>query len=61
MSDPRPLGSGKVNVHPVIHAQLQPEQIRNTIKLYASRYLNGAKLDGDVVNRWTRHGSTRYL
>jgi REP element-mobilizing transposase RayT len=49
------------HVHCVIHAILQPEQIMNTIKSYASRHLNKANLDGDRVNRWTRHGSTRYL
>ena len=49
------------HVHCVIHAILQPEQIMNTIKSYASRHLNEAKLDGDRVNRWARHGSTRYL
>lgn len=49
------------HVHVVIHAILQPEQIMNTIKSYASRHLNEAKLDGDRVSRWTRHGSTRYL
>lgn len=49
------------HVHIVIHAMLPPEQIMNTIKSYASRHLNEAKLDGDRVNRWTRHGSTRYL
>jgi REP element-mobilizing transposase RayT len=49
------------HVHCVIHAILQPEKIMNTIKSYASRHLNKANLDGDRVNRWTRHGSTRYL
>ena len=49
------------HVHCVIHAILQPEQIMNAIKSYASRHLNKANLDGDRVNRWTRHGSTRYL
>ncbi|HIF8756126.1 TPA: hypothetical protein ACX5IW_000171 [Legionella pneumophila] len=33
----------------------------NTVKAYASRDLNKARLDGDRKNRWTRHGSTRYL
>ena len=33
----------------------------NTIKSYASRHLNKAKLDGERVNRWARHRSTRYL
>jgi len=49
------------HVHIVIHAMFAPEQIMNTIKSYASRHLNEAKLDGMRVNRWTRHGSTRYL
>ncbi|HAU1322426.1 TPA: hypothetical protein F8R96_16090 [Legionella pneumophila] len=49
------------HVHLVIHAQLSPEQVMNTVKAYASRDLNKARLDGDRKNRWTRHGSTRYL
>ncbi|MCX7116007.1 MAG: transposase [Gammaproteobacteria bacterium] len=49
------------HVHLVIHAISQPEHMMNTIKSYASRYLNEAKLDEDRVNRWTRHGSTQYL
>ena len=49
------------HVHCIIHAILQPEQIMNAIKSYASRHLNKSNLDGDRVNRWARHGSTRYL
>jgi len=49
------------HVHLVIHAITQPEQIMNTIKSYASRHLNKAKLDECRVRRWTHHGSTRYL
>ncbi|HAU1604608.1 TPA: hypothetical protein JBJ19_07110 [Legionella pneumophila] len=49
------------HVHLVIHAQRSPEQVMNTVKAYASRDLNKARLDGDRKNRWTRHGSTRYL
>ena len=49
------------HVHCVIHAILRPEQIMNAIKSYASRHLNKANLDGNRVNRWARHGSTRYL
>ena len=49
------------HVHCVIHALLPPEQIMNTIKSYASRYLNKANLDDGRVNRWARHGSTQYL
>ncbi|MFO8819163.1 transposase [Legionella pneumophila serogroup 1] len=49
------------HVHLVIYAQISPEHIMNTVKAYASRYLNYTRLDGDRKNRWTRHGSTRYL
>jgi REP element-mobilizing transposase RayT len=49
------------HVHLVIHALTQPEQIMNTIKSYASRHLNKAKLDKHRISRWTHHGSTRYL
>lgn len=49
------------HVHLIVHAMLSPENIMNTIKAYASRRLNEAKLDGQRINRWTRHGSTRYL
>ncbi len=48
------------HVHILVHALNSPNQIMNTIKAYASRHLNLSKLD-DRVNRWTRHGSTRYL
>ncbi len=49
------------HVHLVIHALTQPEQIMSTIKAYASRHLNKAKLDKCRASRWTHHGSTRYL
>ena len=49
------------HVHCVIHGLLPPEPIMNTIKSYASRYLNRSNLDGNRVNRWARHGSTQYL
>lgn len=49
------------HVHCIIHSILNPEKIMSTLKSYASRNLNKAKLDGDRVNRWARHGSTRYL
>lgn len=49
------------HVHCVIHATIHPEQIMNTIKSYASRHLNKANFDSGRVNRWSRHGSTRYL
>ena len=43
------------HVHIVVHAMPSPEQIMGTIKSYASRHLNEAKLDGNRKNRWTRH------
>ncbi|HVE43914.1 MAG TPA: transposase [Gammaproteobacteria bacterium] len=49
------------HVHLIVHAMLSPEIMMNTIKSYSSRQLNASKLDGRRVNRWTRHGSTRYL
>ena len=49
------------HVHLIVHAMLSPENIMNTIKAYSSRRLNESKLDGKRINRWTRHGSTRYL
>jgi REP element-mobilizing transposase RayT len=49
------------HVHVVIHALVSPESIINTIKAYASRCLNESSLEGNRINRWTRHGSTRYL
>lgn len=49
------------HIHTVISAAIAPEKILNSIKAYASRRLNESKLDGNRINRWTRHGSTRYL
>ena len=49
------------HVHLVIHGILPPEQIMNAVKSYASRQLNKENLDNNRRNRWTRHGSTRYL
>ena len=49
------------HVHLVVHATTNPEKIMNTIKAYASRFLNIAKFDTKRTNRWTHHGSTQYL
>jgi hypothetical protein len=35
--------------------------VTSTIKAYASRRLNEANLDNKRLQRWTKHGSTRYL
>ena len=39
--------------------RLDYEQI--AITSASSRQLNAANLDDGRINRWTRHGSTRYL
>ena len=49
------------HVHFVIQSDKKPELIMNTIKAYASRYLNAANIDDTRTKRWTRHGSTRNL
>jgi REP element-mobilizing transposase RayT len=49
------------HVHLVIHAITTPEHILSSVKSYASRHLNQTKFDRCRVNRWTHHGSTRYL
>jgi len=49
------------HVHVVVDAEAVPEQVMNSLKSYASRFLNRAGIDGDNRRRWARHGSTRYL
>ena len=49
------------HVHAVIDAEAVPEQVMNSLKSYASRFLNQAGIDGADRRRWARHGSTRYL
>jgi REP element-mobilizing transposase RayT len=49
------------HVHVVVHATVEAGKIMNALKAYASRALNDANLDKDRRQRWTRHGSTRYL
>jgi REP element-mobilizing transposase RayT len=49
------------HVHFVIQSNANPNLIMNTIKAYASRYLNTAKIDDQRIKRWARHGSTRNL
>ncbi len=49
------------HIHIIVHAIEIPEHITNSIKAYSSRYLNDSRLDGNRKNRWSRHGSTRYL
>lgn len=49
------------HVHIVVSATATPERILIDFKAYASRALNEAGHESLVRNRWTRHGSTRYL
>jgi REP element-mobilizing transposase RayT len=49
------------HVHIVVEGDARPERIMNDIKSYASRCLNGLRLDEPERTRWTRHGSTRWL
>jgi REP element-mobilizing transposase RayT len=49
------------HAHLVIHANAPAEKILCQIKAYASRRLKDAEVDGHRLNRWTRHGSTKYL
>ena len=49
------------HVHIVLHALINPEPIMNTFKSYLSRRLNMSGLDAHRINRWTRHGSTKYI
>lgn len=49
------------HVHAVVQAAIEPEEVMNDWKVYASRNLNRAGVDASMRKRWTRHGSTRYL
>ena len=49
------------HVHLVVAAEAPPEKILNDAKAYASRALNRRVRPNDGQQRWTRHGSTRYL
>jgi REP element-mobilizing transposase RayT len=49
------------HVHVVVSAESPPEKVMNDFKAYASRALNQAGIDPPGRERWSRHGSTRYL
>jgi REP element-mobilizing transposase RayT len=49
------------HVHTVVAADTPPERIMGDFKTYASRRLNGMRLDEPNRKRWARHGSTRWL
>ena len=49
------------HIHVVVTAKdKSPEQVMNTLKSWCSRRLNESS-DSGPKQRWTRHGSTRYL
>jgi REP element-mobilizing transposase RayT len=47
------------HVHVVVEAEKPSEGVLHDFKAYATRRLN--QHEGRTANRWTRHGSTRYL
>jgi len=49
------------HVHAVVEAEVPPERVMGDLKAYASRRLNGMRLDEPNRKRWARHGSTRWL
>ncbi|MBI3895485.1 MAG: transposase [Acidobacteria bacterium] len=49
------------HVHMVVTAEAGPEKVLNDVKAYASRALHQTGMDSNSRQRWTRHGSTRYL
>jgi REP element-mobilizing transposase RayT len=49
------------HVHTVVTGEVNPEQVMNDFKAYASRRLNRMRVDQPNRKRWARHGSTRWL
>jgi REP element-mobilizing transposase RayT len=49
------------HVHMVIATDIDPVSVMTKCKAHASRRLNSAGFDGPERNRWTFHGSTKYL
>jgi REP element-mobilizing transposase RayT len=49
------------HVHVIVEADAEPERIMADLKSYASRHLNRAGVDPPDRNRWTKHGSTKWL
>jgi REP element-mobilizing transposase RayT len=49
------------HVHLVVTADAKPEKVLSDFKAWSSRRLREAFLEPNVTDRWTQHGSTRYL
>jgi REP element-mobilizing transposase RayT len=49
------------HVHVVISAECKPEKVMNDLKAWCSRRLREAFHESPDRDRWTQHGSTRFL
>jgi len=49
------------HVHVVVTADCRPEKVMTDLKAWASRRLREAFAESADRDRWTQHGSTRYL
>ncbi len=49
------------HVHVVVSAAAKPEKVMNDFKAWASRRVREATDEAADRDRWTQHGSTRYL
>lgn len=49
------------HVHVVITANAKPEKVLNDLKVWCSRRLRESLSEPGDRERWTRHGSTRYI
>ena len=49
------------HVHIVVSADARPEKVMSDFKAWSSRRLREALNESAEIDRWTRHGSTRYL
>lgn len=49
------------HVHAVLTAAVDPEQVMNDLKTYATRRLRRLQVIASDAKVWSRHGSTRYL
>ncbi len=49
------------HVHVVVAAQAKPEKVMSDLKAWSSRRLREVFGEGSDRDRWTQHGSTRYL
>jgi REP element-mobilizing transposase RayT len=48
-------------VHAIVEAGVRPEKVTDNFKAYASRQWKQLEMDKPDRERWSRHGSTRWL